>query len=99
MEPPSFKHLRPDLFNKLDDKKQLESLEKLTQFHIDSFDWMIDQGLRHAIKRIPPIEFTIKNGSRVSYKIIVRIIQSDDEVFLLVFYVFLGCSNIRAQNQ
>ena len=50
MEPPSFKHLRPENFNKLDDKKQLESLEHLTRFHIDSFDWMIDQGLHHAIK-------------------------------------------------
>lgn len=43
MEPPSFKHLRPDEFNKFDEK-QLESIENLTRFHIDSFDWMIDQG-------------------------------------------------------
>ena len=49
MEPPSFKYLRPENFNKLDDK-QLESIENLTRFHIDSFDWMIDQGLLHAIK-------------------------------------------------
>ncbi len=49
MEPPSFKYLRPENFNKLDDK-QLESIEKLTRFHIDSFDWMIDHGLHHAIK-------------------------------------------------
>jgi hypothetical protein len=49
MEPPSFKYLRPENFNKLDDK-QVESIEKLTRFHIDSFDWMIDQGLQHAIK-------------------------------------------------
>ncbi len=50
MEPPSFKHLRPENFNKLDPEKQLESLQSLTKFHIDSFDWMIDQGLRHALK-------------------------------------------------
>jgi hypothetical protein len=43
MEPPTFKHLRPDEFNKLDEK-QLESIENLTRFHIDSFDWVIDQG-------------------------------------------------------
>ena len=49
MEPPSFKYLRPENFNKLDDK-QLEQVENLTRFHIDSFDWMIDQGLQHAIK-------------------------------------------------
>jgi hypothetical protein len=49
MEPPSFKFLRPENFNKMDGK-QLESLENLTKFHIDSFDWMLDQGLRHAIK-------------------------------------------------
>ena len=49
MEPPSFKHLDPKNFNKMDDK-QLESIEKLTKFHIDSFDWMIDQGLQSAIK-------------------------------------------------
>ena len=49
MEPPSFEYLRPENYNKLDDT-QLESLQNLTKFHIDSFDWMIDQGLRHAIK-------------------------------------------------
>jgi hypothetical protein len=49
MEPPSFKYLSPENYNKLD-SKQLESLVNLTKFHIDSFDWLIDQGLRHAIK-------------------------------------------------
>ena len=68
---PSFKYLRPENFNKLDDK-EMSSLVKLTKFHIDSFDWMVDQGLRYAIKRIPPVEFKIKNGSIISYKIIVR---------------------------
>ena len=71
MEVPSFKYLRPENFNKLDDK-EMSSLVKLTKFHIDSFDWMVDQGLRYAIKRIPPVEFKIKNGSIISYKIIVR---------------------------
>ena len=55
MEPPSFKHLRPENYNKLD-SKQLESLENLTKFHIDSFDWMLDQGLRHAIKVSEPLK-------------------------------------------
>jgi hypothetical protein len=50
MEPPSFEHLRPENFNDLDPEKQLETLQGLTRFHIDSFDWMIDQGLRHALK-------------------------------------------------
>jgi hypothetical protein len=49
MEVPSFKYLRPENFTKFSEK-QLEPLENLTKFHIDSFDWMIDQGLRHAIK-------------------------------------------------
>ena len=49
MEVPSFDYLRPENFNKFSEK-QLESLDNLTKFHIDSFDWMIDQGLRHAIK-------------------------------------------------
>lgn len=55
MEPPSFKHLRPENYNKLD-SKQLESLENLTKFHVDSFDWMLDQGLRHAIKVSEPLK-------------------------------------------
>ena len=59
MEVPSFKYLRPENFNKLDEK-EMDSLVNLTKFHIDSFDWMVDQGLRHAIKRIPPVEFKIK---------------------------------------
>lgn len=49
MQPPSFEYLRPENFNNLDGK-QLESLQNLTKFHIDSFDWMLDQGIRHAIK-------------------------------------------------
>ena len=49
MEPPSFDYLRPENYNKFDEK-QLESIEQLTRFHIDSFDWMIDQGLNNAIK-------------------------------------------------
>lgn len=69
MEVPSFKYLRPENFTKLEDD-EMESLVKLTKFHIDSFDWMVDQGLRHAIKRIPPVEFKIKNGSIISYRII-----------------------------
>lgn len=51
MQPPSFEYLRPENFNNLDGKS-LESLENLTRFHIESFDWMVDQGLRHAIKVI-----------------------------------------------
>ena len=70
MEPPSFKYLDPQNFNKLDDK-QLESIEKLTKFHIDSFDWMIDKGLQNAIKRIPIVEFPLKNGTKVTYRISV----------------------------
>ncbi len=61
MEPPSFKHLRPENFNKLDPEKQLESLQSLTRFHIDSFDWMVDQGLRHAIKVISNANYIIIN--------------------------------------
>ncbi|CAF0932574.1 unnamed protein product, partial [Brachionus calyciflorus] len=70
MDAPSFKHLRPENFNNLDEAQPVESLENLTKFHIDSFDWMLDQGLRHAIKNIPPVEFKLKNGSKVSYKLI-----------------------------
>jgi DNA-directed RNA polymerase I subunit RPA2 len=68
MEVPSFNYLRPENFNKLNDK-DMESLVNLTKFHIDSFDWMVDEGLSHAIKRIPPVEFKIKNGSVISYRI------------------------------
>jgi hypothetical protein len=49
MEEPSFKFLRPEEFNKFD-KKTLKAVENLTKFHIDSYNWMVDQGLRHAIK-------------------------------------------------
>jgi DNA-directed RNA polymerase beta subunit len=70
MEPPSFEYLRPENFNKFDEKT-LESIDKLTKFHIESFDWMVDQGLNHAVKNIPPVEFQLKNGSKISFKIIV----------------------------
>jgi hypothetical protein len=49
MQTPSFNHLRPENFNKLSDE-QLESIAGLTRFHIDSFDWVLEQGLGHAIK-------------------------------------------------
>jgi hypothetical protein len=49
MKPPSFEYLRPENYNKLDEK-QLESIEKLTKFHVDSFDWIVDQGIGHAVK-------------------------------------------------
>lgn len=48
MESVSFKHLRPENFNKYNEK-QLDSLENLTRFHIDSFDWSIDYGLKHVL--------------------------------------------------
>lgn len=48
MDAPSFKHLRPENFANRD-QPPVESLERLTRFHIESFDWMVDQGLRHAI--------------------------------------------------
>ena len=48
MEAPSFKYLRPENFANRD-QEPVESLERLTRFHIESFDWMVDQGLRHAI--------------------------------------------------
>lgn len=70
MHPPSLEHLRPENFNDLNGAKSVTSLENLTKFHIESFDWMIDQGLRYAIKNIPTIEFKLKNNSKVSYKII-----------------------------
>lgn len=69
MEVPSFKHLRPENFTKLDNS-EMQSLVNLTKFHIDSFDWMLDEGLHHAIKRIPPVEFKLKNGSIVTYSIV-----------------------------
>lgn len=70
MQPPSLEHLRPENFNDLDAAQSVDSLQNLTKFHIDSFDWMVDQGLRHAIKNIPSVEFKLKNESKVCYKII-----------------------------
>ena len=51
MEAPSFEHLRPENYTKFDER-QLESLENLTRFHIDSFNWMVDSGLQHVINVI-----------------------------------------------
>ena len=70
MQSPSLEHLRPENFNDIDSAKSVNSLENLTKFHIESFDWMVDQGLRYAIKNIPAVDFKLKNESRVSYRII-----------------------------
>ena len=77
MEPPSFNYLRPENFNKLDDK-QVEQIEKLTKFHIDSFDWIIDQGLQHAIKVEMKLVLTI-----------IIIIIKIQQIELISFYFFL----------
>jgi DNA-directed RNA polymerase beta subunit len=74
MDPPSFKYLRPDEYNKFHDQA-LKPIENLTKFHIDSFNWMIDQGLRHAIRRMPPVEMSLKNGSRLSLRFIVNLLS------------------------
>ena len=51
MKPPSFEHLRPENFNKAE-TESVESLKKLTAFHIESFNWFVDHGIRLAIKVI-----------------------------------------------
>lgn len=48
MDPPTFEHLRPENFNKFNEK-QLDSLRNLTRFHIDSFDWIFESGFQQII--------------------------------------------------
>ena len=47
-------------------EKQHEPLVELTRPHRDSFDWLINEGLFHIARDLPPMEFQLKNGCRIS---------------------------------
>ena len=46
-------------------KEQHAPLIELTRPHRDSFDWLVEQGLFHIARDMPPVEFPLKNGCRV----------------------------------
>ena len=45
--------------------EQHAALVELTRPHRDSFDWLINHGLYHVARDLPPVEFALKNGCRV----------------------------------
>ncbi|XP_070550165.1 DNA-directed RNA polymerase I subunit RPA2-like [Ptychodera flava] len=65
MAAPSFKHLTDPKFGKPPDK-QHQALQNLTKPHIESFNYMLKEGLKLAIQDIPPVEFSLQSGQRVS---------------------------------
>ena len=46
--------------------KQHAPLVELTRPHRESFDWLISEGLFHIARDLPPVEFQLRNGCRIS---------------------------------
>ena len=65
---PSNRRVLSNDYQKLDDK-QYEVIQKVSKAHIDSFDFMLDEGLLKGIKHLKPLELQI-DDDRIKIEII-----------------------------
>ncbi|ESP01572.1 hypothetical protein LOTGIDRAFT_200268, partial [Lottia gigantea] len=72
---PSFKNLTDKHFGK-PKENQNALLQDVTKPHVGSFNYMLHEGLRNAIKDLKPIEFSISTGERLALAITGGIIRS-----------------------
>ncbi|KAK6165568.1 hypothetical protein SNE40_022473 [Patella caerulea] len=72
---PSFKNLTAPDFG-VPKAEQVQLLQDVTRPHVESFNYMIQEGLRNAIKDIRPIQFSLPSEERVSISITSGIIRS-----------------------
>ena len=66
----SLKHLQGKDFGAIPDKAN-EEVTSLSAPHIDSFNYFLDAGLHSAVSHLPPVEFELENGDRISIGILV----------------------------
>uniref|UniRef100_A0A182X7Q7 DNA-directed RNA polymerase subunit beta n=1 Tax=Anopheles quadriannulatus TaxID=34691 RepID=A0A182X7Q7_ANOQN len=64
---PELTNLRPE-FKEIP-KKQNEILANLGRPHIDSFNYMLDEGIEDVLSRLVPVCFEMANGSRIKLRI------------------------------
>ncbi|XP_041365759.1 DNA-directed RNA polymerase I subunit RPA2-like [Gigantopelta aegis] len=62
---PSLKNLQNPDYG-VPEKHHYGMLHELTRPHIDSFNYMLHEGLAKAVQSIPPVQFALPNGDRVS---------------------------------
>ena len=49
-----------------------QALEDLAKPHVESFDWMIDEGLQKAMDDLPPVNYELPSTKdRISLKLTV----------------------------
>ncbi|XP_038045257.1 DNA-directed RNA polymerase I subunit RPA2-like [Patiria miniata] len=66
MAAPSFKNLQCENYGKISAEQHLP-LQELTKPHIESFNYVMREGLSLAVRNIPPVEFELENGDRISF--------------------------------
>ncbi len=49
----------------------MQTLQNLAKAHIESFNFMINEGIQKGIQNIQPMGFQLPNGDRVVIQIIV----------------------------
>jgi DNA-directed RNA polymerase I subunit RPA2 len=65
MDSPSFRNLTSLDYGKCSDH-QHKLLQEITRPHVDSFNFMLEEGLAYAIADIPNVEFLDENNRKVS---------------------------------
>lgn len=66
---PSLKHLTEAGYG-IPKEAQLPALQELTRPHIDSFNYVLQEGLRCAIQHMKPCQFALPNGQRITISIV-----------------------------
>ncbi|XP_013402434.1 DNA-directed RNA polymerase I subunit RPA2 [Lingula anatina] len=74
-EPQTFQHLTDPNYGR-PGKVQHLPLQEITRPHIDSFNYMLREGLVKAVQDIPPIEFALPNGQKISLNIVEAHVSS-----------------------
>ncbi|XP_077978209.1 DNA-directed RNA polymerase I subunit RPA2-like [Glandiceps talaboti] len=69
MAAPTFRNLTDPKFGK-PPQKQHQVLQDLTKPHIESFNFMLTEGLKLAVIDIPPVEFSLQTGQKVSLSLV-----------------------------
>ncbi|XP_042229280.1 DNA-directed RNA polymerase I subunit RPA2-like isoform X2 [Homarus americanus] len=64
----SLKHLKVPNFGKIP-QTQNEAIQALAAPHVESFNFLLQEGLQAVVSNIPPLEFATDNGNRISLKI------------------------------
>lgn len=64
----SLRHLKNPDFGRISDSRN-EAVVSLGAPHVDSFNFFLGKGLQETVMDVPPLEFSLKNGSRVMLRL------------------------------